>query len=80
MGVMGASESSLLLVQRADSPDDLGDVCSGGACTGDGRRESCGISLGSEGIGSSGCDVDVVGMGLRMVGVEVAMCLYGGER
>lgn len=61
-----------------DSPEDLGDVCSGcGCCAGDGRSESCGISFGSAGIGSSGCEVDVVGMGLGMVAVEVAMCLRG---
>ena len=60
-GVMGASESSLLLVLHSmDSPEDFGDVCSG--CDLDGRNVSCGISRGSAGIGSSGCEVAVVGI------------------
>ncbi len=63
-----------------DSPDDLGDVCSGCDCAGDGRSDSWGISLGSAGIGSLGCEVDVVGMGLGMVDVEVVMRLRGGVR
>jgi len=63
-GVMGASESSLLAVLHSiDSPDDLGDVGSGGCCgCCDGRSVSCGISRGSEGMGSWGCDVAVVGI------------------
>ena len=78
MGVMGASDSSLLVVHSVDSPDDFGEVCSGcDCCAGEGRSESCGISFGSAGIGSSGWEVAVVGMGLGMVTVEVAMCLRG---
>jgi hypothetical protein len=80
MGVIGASDSSLLLVQSVDSLEDLGDVCSGCDCAGDGSTESCGMSLGSAGIGSSGCEVDVCGMGLGIVDVVVAMCLRGGVR
>lgn len=78
MGVIGASESSLLLVHSVDSPDDLGDVCSGCDC--DGCTESWGMSLGSAGMGSSGCEVDVCGMGLGIVAVVAAMCLRGGVR
>jgi hypothetical protein len=74
--VTGASDSSLLFVPHStDSPEDLGDVCSGCDCDCDGRRESWGMERGSEGIGSSGCDVDVSGrrLCLGMVCVEDAM-------
>ena len=37
IGVMGASDSSLLVVHSVDSPEDLGDVCSGCDCA----REGC---------------------------------------
>jgi len=73
---MGASESSLLFVHTVDSAEDLGEVCSG--CDGDGRNVSCGISFGSAGIGSSGCEVAVFGIGLGIVVVDDAMSLRGG--
>jgi hypothetical protein len=38
------------------------------------------MSLGSAGMGYSGCEVDVCGMGLGIVAVVAAMCLRGGVR
>jgi hypothetical protein len=80
-GVTGASDSSLLVVPHAiDPPNDFGDVCSGCDCVSEGRRESWGIERGSEGIGSSGCDVDVVGMlwlAMLCVDVAIARCVAG---
>jgi hypothetical protein len=71
---MGASDSSLVVVlHTVDSPEDLGDVCSGCDLEADGCSVSWGTSCGSQGIGSSGCDVDVVGIGLCMVCVSDAM-------
>lgn len=74
LGVMGASESSLLFwLHSIDSPDDLGDVCSGWDGTDLGLMASCGTTFGSHGIGSSGCEVAVTGSWCCAAMVEEAM-------
>lgn len=79
-GVTGASESSLLFALHwIDSPEDFGDVCSGCDCDCAGCSESWGTERGSQGIGSFGWDVAVVGMPwLAIICVDEAMKRCGG--
>jgi hypothetical protein len=82
---MGASESSLVwLLHSTDSADERGECWS--ACDDDvvvGLMESCGMSRrsGSDGIGSFGWEVEVVGMPRDVeVDVEEAIVRVEGRR
>jgi hypothetical protein len=52
-----------------DSPEDLGDECEGCECVG--LRVSWGMSRGSEGIGSCGWEVVVVGIAWEAIACVV---------